>query len=206
MHSLEAERTMSSMGPSLRVLVTGASGYLGQFLLDEILRRNGTVSGRTIKAAGTYSSRPDSIPDGAEAIHMNLQDPTSVEKCLSAFNPDVVINLAALSSPAACEKSKDEAEALNSPVCLLDSLQKTNAGALLIHISTDQIFDGNAPVYTEASPAVPVNTYGATKLLFEENVKGRWANHVDMTTGEEEIQETASDLVSGPRFLFLSEM
>lgn len=65
---------------------------------------------------------------------MNLQDPSSVQKCVSAFNPDVVINLAALSSPAACEKSKEQAEALNSPVCLLESLQ---VGSGLI-INTEQ--------------------------------------------------------------------
>ena len=43
-------------------------------------------------------------------------------RCLTEFTPDVVINLAALSSPAACEKSKAEAEALNAPVGLLDAL------------------------------------------------------------------------------------
>jgi nucleoside-diphosphate-sugar epimerase len=57
---------MASDG-SLRVLVTGASGYLGQFLLDEILRNGGTAGGRRILAAGTYSSRAESIPAGVLA-------------------------------------------------------------------------------------------------------------------------------------------
>jgi dTDP-4-dehydrorhamnose reductase len=145
---------------------------------DEILERNKTAAGRQIVAAGTYSTRPESLPAGVEALHMDMRDPDSVAKCVSAFKPDVVINLAALSSPAACEKSKEEAEALNSPGCLLDSMLQTVNDALLIHVSTDQIFDGSSPVYTEASAALPVNTYGATKLLFEEHIKARWANHV----------------------------
>ena len=61
-----AECAMASDG-SLRVLVTGASGYLGQFLLDEILRNGGTAGGRRILAAGTYSSRAESIPAGVLA-------------------------------------------------------------------------------------------------------------------------------------------
>jgi dTDP-4-dehydrorhamnose reductase len=161
----------------LRVLVTGASGYLGQFLLDEIIKNNLTVDGRQVALAGAYSTR-NSIPEGAQAVYLNLQDASSVEGCVSEFNPDVVINLAALSSPAACEKSKAEAEALNNPRVLLDSLARINADALFIQVSTDQIFDGNNAVYSEQSAALPVNTYGATKLMFEEELRGRWPNHV----------------------------
>ena len=57
---------MASDG-SLRVLVTGASGYLGQFLLDEILQAGRAAGGRPIQAAGTYSSRAESIPPGVQA-------------------------------------------------------------------------------------------------------------------------------------------
>jgi uncharacterized protein YbjT (DUF2867 family) len=57
---------MASDG-SLRVLVTGASGYLGQFLLDEILKTGRAAGGRPIVAAGTYSSRAESIPPGVQA-------------------------------------------------------------------------------------------------------------------------------------------
>ena len=68
------------------------------------------------------------------AVHLDLQDRASMTRCLTEFTPDVVINLAALSSPAACEKSKAEAEALNAPVGLLDALAQLNADALFIQV------------------------------------------------------------------------
>jgi dTDP-4-dehydrorhamnose reductase len=40
-----------------------------------------------------------------------------------------------------------------------------------MQVSTDQIFDGNNPVYSESSEALPVNSYGATKLMFEQELK-----------------------------------
>ena len=40
-----------------------------------------------------------------------------------------------------------------------------------VQVSTDQIFDGNNPVYSESSEALPVNSYGATKLMFEQELK-----------------------------------
>ena len=69
------------------------------------------------------------------AVHLDLQDSASIAKCLTEFTPDVLINLAALSSPAACEKSKAEAEALNAPLGLLDALAQRNADALFIQVA-----------------------------------------------------------------------
>ena len=176
---LAAAQVMAMPPPSdtLRVLVTGASGYLGQFLLDDIVKRGNVVGGRPLKVAGTYTSR-HSIPEDVEAVPLDLQDAVSVERCVEAFRPDVVINLAALSSPAACEKSPAEAEALNAPKLLLSALEKTSPHSLFIHVSTDQIFDGNNAVYSEDSETHPVNTYGATKLMFEQELRHRWSNHV----------------------------
>ena len=168
---------MASDG-SVRVMVTGATGYLGQFLVDEILSRSGISGELHITAAGTYSTRGDSIPPGVQPVHLDFRDAQSIERALTEFTPDIVINLAAMSSPAACEKNKADAEALNAPVLFLDALAQKSPDALFIQISTDQIFDGNHPTYSGTSEALPVNTYGATKLLFEAELRGRWPNHV----------------------------
>ncbi|MGB1607170.1 MAG: hypothetical protein ACPIOQ_81340, partial [Promethearchaeia archaeon] len=70
---LAAAQVMAMPPPSdtLRVLVTGASGYLGQFLLDDIVKRGNVVGGRPLKVAGTYTSR-HSIPEDVEAVPLDL--------------------------------------------------------------------------------------------------------------------------------------
>ena len=70
---------MALDGP-LRVLVTGASGYLGQFLLDEILNKGGIAGNSHVTVAGTYTSRAESIPAGVKALHLDMRDLASVEK------------------------------------------------------------------------------------------------------------------------------
>ncbi|KAJ1484711.1 hypothetical protein T484DRAFT_1796227, partial [Baffinella frigidus] len=101
---------MEKCDSPLKVLVTGASGYLGQFLLDAVLAENASPAGRRpLDVAGTYSTRPKGIPEGIRALKMDLADAKSVEESLSSFAPDAVINLAATSAALNCEKNKDHA-------------------------------------------------------------------------------------------------
>lgn len=95
---------------------------------------------------------------------------------------DVVINCAAVSSPAACELAPIAARAINVPNALLDSLEKARKTSsmepFLIHISTDQVYDGSKAYWSEDDQCQPVNTYGRTKLEAEDVIRRRWPHHV----------------------------
>lgn len=88
-----------------------------------------------------------------------------------------VINTAAASVPAWCEQHQDAARAINVPTQLLTALQRRGGSALLIHISTDQVYSGNDPAqggWRETDEPAPINTYGKTKLEAEQAVKVDW--------------------------------
>jgi dTDP-4-dehydrorhamnose reductase len=61
---------------------------------------------------------------------------------LTAIQPDVIVHLAATSSPAACEKDPDAAMKTNCPMALLKAIQELCPTALLVYTSTDLVFDG----------------------------------------------------------------
>ena len=88
-----------------------------------------------------------------------------------------MINTAAASVPAWCEQHQDAARAINVPTQLLTTLQRRGGSALLIHISTDQVYSGNDPPqggWRETDAPAPINTYGRTKLEAEQAVMVDW--------------------------------
>jgi dTDP-4-dehydrorhamnose reductase len=103
---------------------------------------------------------------------------------VQALHPlDAVINCAAISQPAVCERDVGYAEAVNVPTTLLDALVRSKAETgnepLLIHISTDQVYDGSKAHWREEGPCEPVNGYGRTKLAGEHviQVVGTYTMH-----------------------------
>lgn len=70
---------------------------------------------------------------------------------------------------------------LNIPQTLLLAMQSQKARggpeALLVHISTDQVYDGMRSFWTEESETAPVNEYGRSKLLAEDAIRALWPKH-----------------------------
>jgi len=155
-----------------RVLITGATGYLGQFVVDVLSQRRG------LEIHGTYMSRPKGCPRAIPCSPLDFTNATSMEAFLHTFIPDVVVNLAAISSIYECESRPKDAQAINSPVQFLHILGLLNPRARFIQLSTDQVYPGGDTSFSEDSPVGPVNTYGTTKLSFEKELAARWHNHV----------------------------
>ena len=112
-------------------------------------------------------------------VPLDICDYEAVRSIFSDFTPGVVINCAALTAVDRCEEERELCWQVN--VDAVEHLARCclSAGARLIQVSTDFIFDGQDGPYREADRPDPVNFYGKSKLAAENFVRGagldRWA-------------------------------
>ncbi len=114
--------------------------------------------------------------------HLDITDTKSIKSAIEKIEPDSVINCAAMTSVDECETKADLARLVNAqgPKNLAEACRQ--AGARLVHISTDSVFDGRTGNYSEDSKPNPVNTYAKTKLEGEKLVAGEAGNFVIVRT------------------------
>jgi dTDP-4-dehydrorhamnose reductase len=147
----------------IRVLVTGARGQVGVELTREL------------------ASRCELVTCDREAL--DLADPDSVKSQVRAVQPQVVVNCAAYTAVDRAETDRDAAHAVNAsgPGVLADEARRV--GALLVHFSTDYVFDGTKPsAYVEDDPANPLSVYGASKLEGERAIAAARADYLILRT------------------------
>lgn len=112
------------------------------------------------------------FPDAIKLTHQNL-DITNREQVIEyilKIKPDVVINAAAYTNVDGCEDNQELAFQVNGygPGYIAESCVK--AGAILVHFSTDYVFDGSKKKYIESDITNPINVYGHSKLLGEKKI------------------------------------
>jgi len=117
------------------------------------------------------------LPDLGELIslgrdELDVSDHHAVQKTLIELSPNLIINASAYTEVDSAETQVELATTINAmaPGVMAETARKINA--VFIHYSTDYIFDGkrNTP-YTENDPTNPLNVYGKSKLMGEENIK-----------------------------------
>ena len=148
----------------MKILLTGASGLLGNAFATAAVRRGHKV----IALSNTNSAKASGL---FRSLQMDLSAPDSLTKlCLEVW-PDAIVNCAAISNPASVEAAPTLAEKINVALPRQLAQLSTHIGARLIHISTDMVFDGqsDAPYRSTDMPA-PTNLYGQTKLMSEREV------------------------------------
>ena len=130
------------------LLITGAYGQLGDACV-KYLKNNYKI---------TLSGFSPS--DGG--VHLDIRSKSSIKKVLSDIDPDVILNLAALTDVDGCELDPQQAKDINFSG--VKNLCRDFSGHF-IQISTDYVFDGKSGPYSEEDEPNPKSVYGKTKLF-----------------------------------------
>ena len=107
----------------------------------------------------------------------------SVNGCLRVTQPEVVVNTAAMHHVESCEQQPDRAHEVNVMGARNLATVTRDLGSVLIHISTDYVFDGTkGEPYVESDQPHPLNVYGRTKLEGEQFVRDINPKHYVLRT------------------------
>jgi dTDP-4-dehydrorhamnose reductase len=121
------------------------------------------------------------IAPGREEL--NLAEPLQVRRAIAELRPQVIVNAAAYTAVDQAENDAAAARAINAeaPRVLADEARRV--GALLVHYSTDYVFDGEKrSPYVESDSTHPLNVYGETKLEGEIAIRDSGAAHLILRT------------------------
>jgi len=135
----------------MRIFVTGNRGQLGR----ELMR---ALSAHTV--------------DGGDLPELDITDADATRRRIEAARPDIVIHAAALTDTRLCEDDPDLAHRVNGLGTRNVALACRDAGAALLYVSTNEVFDGlKGEPYVESDASNPVNAYGRSKLEGEEEAQ-----------------------------------
>ena len=139
-----------------RVLIVGASGFVGRYLYSHLRNRHVVL--------GTRFSGTDS-----EFQTLDLADKAQTIAVLRDFDPEVIVCLAGCKDVAACER--DPALAVRANVTtvqhILDAAESLDIGPRIVLLSTDYVFAGNRGFYSASDRVGPNTVYGISKALGE---------------------------------------
>ncbi len=142
-----------------RVLVTGAGGQLGGYLLRALAEAGATVFG-----LGAHSG------PGVDLV-ADIADQSAIRDALVTAAPDAVVHAAAYTDVDGAERDPARADAVNNLGARHVAAASQEANAYLVAVGTDFVFagDGGAP-YDEDAPPAPLSVYGRSKLAGERAV------------------------------------
>jgi dTDP-4-dehydrorhamnose reductase len=146
-----------------RILITGATGQVG-WQLQRTLAPLGKVTACT-------------------RTELDLSDPEAAGKFVRDLSPDIVVNAGAYTAVDKAESDAELANAVNALSPTRMAAEVARLGGLLIHFSTDYVFDGEkSGPYVESDATGPLSVYGRTKLAGEEGIAAAGCPYVILRT------------------------
>jgi dTDP-4-dehydrorhamnose reductase len=147
----------------LRILLTGRNGQVGWELQ------------KTLAPLGELTA--------LGRAELDLRDAARIGEAVRAANPDVIVNAAAYTAVDKAESEGDLAFAVNAVAPGILAEEARRSGTLLVHYSTDYVFDGSKPTpYVEDDAPNPLNVYGASKLAGERAIAASGCRHLILRT------------------------
>lgn len=146
-----------------RILLTGANGQVGWEL-----RRSLASLGEVV---------------AADRSSVDLASPDSIRRAIRDTRPDIIVNAAAYTAVDKAESEPEAAMQVNAVAPGIIAEEAARCGALVVHYSTDYVFDGRKPApYLEDDAPSPINVYGRTKLAGETAVRAGAGPHLIFRT------------------------
>lgn len=144
-------------------MLTGANGQVGWELR------------RSLKPIGDVIA--------LDRIGCDLSRPGDLPRIIGELKPDIIVNAAAYTAVDRAEQEEQLAIVVNGEAVGVLADEARKIGALLLHYSTDYVFDGakNSP-YTEDDPPRPINAYGRSKLAGEKAIVAAGVDHLILRT------------------------
>ncbi|MGD8632149.1 MAG: SDR family oxidoreductase, partial [Anaerolineales bacterium] len=146
-----------------RVLVTGASGLLGQ----NVVR----VASKAFEVCAVVHNHRIAY-ERVEVRQIDLREDALVKQLVQDTKPDWVIHCAAATAVDELERDPEKANKLNVHMSRVLAQAVAQCGARLLYVSTDSVFDGSAGPYREGDETNPKNVYARSKLEGEQAVMG----------------------------------
>ncbi|MDH5835492.1 dTDP-4-dehydrorhamnose reductase [Luteimonas kalidii] len=157
----------------MRVLLLGANGQLGHALRQTL----------PVSADLVCATRDGRLSDGAACERADFDQPASLAPLVARVAPDVVVNAAAYTAVDRAEDDREAAFRVNAEAPGLLARACAQRDALLVHYSTDYVFDGRGSrPYREDDATAPLGVYGASKLAGEEAVRAAGGRHMILRT------------------------
>jgi dTDP-4-dehydrorhamnose reductase len=145
------------------ILVTGARGQVGAELAF-LLAAQGDVT-------------------AVDRAALDLADPDAIVAAVRGLKPDLIVNAGAYTAVDRAETERDLAFAVNAKAPGILAAEAKRLSAVLIHYSTDYVFDGEARApYAEDAPVAPLSVYGASKLAGEQAIAAAGARALTLRT------------------------
>jgi dTDP-4-dehydrorhamnose reductase len=163
----------------MRLSIIGASGFIGAHLALSF--------GDTASVYGTYYRNEAAKVPGCAYSQVDLLDLESIRQHFEIAQPDVVVLAAGTRDLAWCEKNPLQARQIHvgGTENILEACKKFSP--YLIYLSTDCVFDGSRPFFSESDAVNPINQYGRVKLeterLIQANYPAALILRVSMTYG-----------------------
>lgn len=159
----------------MKLLITGANGMLGRALCNELISSfevTGIVKESRVQSLAKHAKLKSQESGEVPLFECDICDKEKLSSIFKNVSPDFIIHAAAYTDVDGCEIDPQKAYSVNSlGTCNVASAAR-KAGAVLVYISTDYVFDGTKRTpYIESDKTCPINVYGKSKIEGERHVE-----------------------------------